>query len=165
MNQSLKNDNFKRVVSSAFEPSPENYEGLSEMHTDIKHIPDIKMATDTFVSMVDGEYDFFGMDHNSVKLNEMIFEILEDPNDGYRSYLGAVRIADRDSQYTFFRNPIAKIEIKAIRDNKKQFYGYYFIDTKDNHVWCRIGTCYIDDYYPSSTCEYCPKLKTESSFS
>jgi len=50
-------------------------------------------------------------------------------------------------------------EVKAIRDNKEQFYGYYFIDTKDNHLWCRIGTCYIDDYYPSFTCWYNPKPK------
>lgn len=160
----MKNDNFKRVVSSAFEPGPGNYEGLSDIHVDIEHIPDIKLATDMFVSMVGGEYDFYGMEHNAVKLNDMIFEILEDPNDGYRSYLGAVRIADSDSQYIFFRRSLAKIRIEAI-DDGEIFMGYYLVDVKDNHVWCRIGTSYVDDYYPSFTCEYSPKLKTEFSFS
>ena len=110
-----KNDKFRRLVSPAFGDDigshEETYEGLYDMHIDVDYIPDIKMATDTFVSMVEGVYDFYGMDHNAVKLNDMTFEILEDPNDGYRSFLGGARIADNDSQYTFFRKPIATIRI------------------------------------------------------
>lgn len=164
----MKNDHFGRCVAPAFMPSEpkHQYDGLTEMNVAIKHIPDIKLATDMFVAMVGGEYDFYGMEHSAVKLNDMIFEILDDPNDGYRSYLGAARIADSDSQYRFFRKPIAKIRIEAIDGGaEKAFEGYHFIDTKDNHVWCRIGTSYIDDYYPSFTCSYYPKLKTESSLS
>ena len=152
----MKNDYFKRLVSSSFEACADDYEGLSCMHTPIEHIPDIKMATDTFVSMANGEYDFYGIDHNAIKLNDMIFEILEDPNDGYRSYLGAVRIADGDTQYTFFRIPIAKVRIKPIEDDN-DFTGYYIIDIKDKHMWGRIGTYYVDDYYPSFACNYYPK--------
>ena len=156
-----KKDRFKRLVSPVFDPNLDyhGYEGLPNMHVDIKFIPDIKLATDIFVSMVGGSYDFYGMDHNAVKLNDMTFEILEDPNDGYRSFLGGARIADKDSRYTFFRKPIATIRIESVEDMQETFEGYYFIDTEDNHLWCRIGTSLTDDYYPSFVCSYTPKKK------
>jgi hypothetical protein len=157
------NDQFRRIVASTFaegifDEDDGDYEGLVEMHHDANTIPDIKLATDTFVSMIGGKYDFYGMDHNAVKLNDMIFEILEDPDDGYRSFLGAVRIADKDSNYTFFRTPIAKVEIKSIDVTElDHFQGYHFIGIKDNHKWGEIGTMYIDDYYPSFVFNYSPK--------
>jgi hypothetical protein len=153
------NDKFKRVVSSIFDNNDDDdgeWDGVVELHHDANTIPDIKLATDTFVSMVGGKYDFYGMTHDAVKLNDMIFEVLEDPDDGYRSFLGAVRIADKDSNHVFFRTPIARVEIKPV-DISEKFSGYYFIDVKDNHRWVEIGTKYLDDYYPSFVCKYNPK--------
>tara|TARA_Y100001973_G_C5198178_1_gene335762 strand:- start:1652 stop:2161 length:510 start_codon:yes stop_codon:yes gene_type:complete len=126
-------------------------------------IPDIKFSTDCFISMVGGEYDFYGMDHNAIKLNDMIFEILEDPDDGYRSYLGAARIPLQDHNYIFFPNPIAKIrlitsdKISWRKEINNDFNGYVILDLRDNHIWALIGTGNIDDYYPYFECRYFPK--------
>ncbi len=129
-------------------------------------IPTLKLATDWFESMVGGEFDLYGLDANCVKLNDMVFELLEDPDDGYRSYLGATRIADSEfiQRLIFFKTPLAKIRISQVHirhddpiNSYEDFQGYHFVDVSDGHVWCKIGTGNFSDYYPYFVCSWHPK--------
>ena len=153
------NNMFNGMVAKHWLPKTEN-EGYT---TSIESVPDIKFATDMFISMVGGKYDFYGICHDAIKLNDMVFQILEDPDDGYRSYLGATRIADSENQYTFFSAPIAKIKIETtskISQNElipEGFRGYIITDCDDNHIWGLIGTGNTDDYYPYVVLDYRPK--------
>ena len=150
-------DHFQHRVNGNFAANPTD----TLYGVDISEIPDIKFATDCFVSMVGGVYDFFGMDLNHIKLNGMVFEFLEDPDDGYRSHLGAVRIPDNDHKAIFFRSPIAQIKIclyhKKLKLNiepPEDFIGYYLEDISDGHIWALIGTGNTLDYYPFFVCKY-----------
>jgi len=95
----------------------------------------------------------------------MIFQMLEDPDDGYRSHLGAVRIPDHENNIGFFKTPIAKIKLETSetqRFNKSvpgDFRGYVLVDISDNHIWALIGTGNTDDYYPFVVLEYNPKFQ------
>ena len=158
------NNMFNGLISVHWMPKcdPELEESQS---VGISEIPDIKFATDCFVSMVGGIYDFHGILNDSVKLNDMIFQILEDPDDGYRSYLGAVRIPEEIESRGFYNKPIAKVRLETSdmqRYNKaipQSFRGYILVDTEDGHIWALIGTGSFDDSYPYCVLDYNPKLK------
>ena len=51
----------------------------------------------------------FGCDGTSFKLDHTVFEVVEDPDDGYRSYLEEVRIV---SGGNFLDLPLAQVEIR-----------------------------------------------------
>ena len=54
----------------------------------------------------------------------------------------------------FFRTPLAKVKVEE--GGGEIFYGFRFVDIKDNHVWLEVGTNYDDSYYP-----YCVLLANE----
>jgi hypothetical protein len=107
------------------------------------------------------EFDFYGVCDNHYKLDNKIWEAIEDPGDGYRSYLQSV---EETSDYTgiFFPEPLAKVIV--VRVNRNYFKGYEIIDVKDNHVWLKIGTDNTDDYYPWFVFDYQPKVPEQNSF-
>lgn len=118
------------------------------------------------------EFAFHGMQNNSVRLNGVVYEFLEDPNDGYRSHLGAVRISSASEHTGYFPNPIANIILVSTDDpdtwpegwnppekeewSDGDFSGFFLIDTIDRHIWCQIGTEYRDVYYPCFISRYMP---------
>ena len=154
------NDVFSRRVDSAFslEKTADHYYGVP-----IKTIPDINDTTDWFVSMVGGTYDLYGVDGTCVKLNDMVFEFLEDPDDGYRSHLGAVRISNDNREHIFFPNPVATIKLikKELTEidhhGQGGFRGYNLVDVKDGHTWAEMGTGNTQDYYPYFVVRWHPK--------
>lgn len=119
------------------------------------------------------EFAFHGMQNNSVRLNGIVYEFLEDPNDGYRSHLGAVRITSAKDHTGYFPNPIASVVLVSTDDpdtwpegwkppEKEEYYdgdfsGFFLIDVSDEHMWCQIGTEYTDVYYPCFVSRYTPK--------
>ncbi len=100
------------------------------------------------------KFGFYGVDNNCFKLGRKIYEAIENEDDGYRSYLDSIIVVNIDG--IFFNKPLATVEVKAIEFN--DFDGYVFEDTKDGHVWLRVGTDYCDDYYPIFIFDYQPKM-------
>jgi hypothetical protein len=133
----------------------------------------ISADCDEYMKLIGCEFDFHGAQGSLVRLNDIVYDFLEDPDDGYRSHLGAVRITPASEHTGFFPNPIARV-ILASTDNKDSwpegwtpppkddwhdgpFSGFFFIDADDHHVWCQIGTEYGDSYYPCMITHYSPK--------
>jgi len=129
---------------------------------------------DEYSKLIGCEFDFHGAQGNFIRLNNVVYEFLEDPDDGYRSHLGAVRISSASDHTGFFPNPISKVILVSTDseetwpDNwtppKKEVYhdgpfsGFFFLDTDDHHIWAKIGTEYGDSYYPVFISSYNPKI-------
>lgn len=89
---------------------------------------------------------FYGVDNTFYKLDDTVWEAIENPDDGYRSYLGSIEKVD-DSTQIFFSEPLATVRIEEV-DEAGGFEGYRFIDIEDEHVWLEVGTSYHDAWYP-----------------
>ena len=106
--------------------------------------------------------DYYGADSASheFKVEGIVFKVLEDPDDGYRSHLGAIEYGEQSSAI-FFRQPIAKVAIEMYdgenRDYLQGNQGYRLVDVKDGHVWLEFGTDNTDDYYPCFVFRHMPK--------
>ena len=113
----------------------------------------------TFEGLVGEVFNFYGVDGNCFKLGKNVFEAIEDPGDGYRSYLNEVKLISREEcearKLTFFRTPIAKVEVVE----SPTLSGHNLIDTSDGHVWLEVGTDNYDDWYPQCVFNYAPKEK------
>ena len=128
---------------------------------------------DEYMKLIGCEFDFHGAQDNLVRLNNVVYEFLEDPDDGYRSHLGAVRISPASEHTGFFPNPVARVILVSTNEKESwpdewtpppqeeyhdgPFSGFYLIDSDDYHVWCQIGTEYHDSYYPCFVTHYSPK--------
>lgn len=102
--------------------------------------------------------DFYGMENNFFKLDDEIYEAIEDPDDGYRSYLSEIKPTtdkEADDQLIFFQNPIDRVKI--VKSTAKDFEGYDIVSVEDEHVWVRVGTDHDDSYYPSCVINYNPR--------
>ncbi len=113
----------------------------------------------TFQELVDQkrELDFYGMDGSFFKLDDDIYEAVEDPSDGYRSYLDEIKSIpeqEADSNFIFFQNVIDRVKIVQYNAT---FTGYEIVSVEDGHVWVRVGTDNMDDYYPYCRIEYHPR--------
>ena len=135
--------------------------------------PSLERDIEEFQRLVGCEFDFHGEQNACVRLNNLVYEFLSDPDDGYRSHLGAVICTPASSHTGFFPNPIARV-VLVDSDNEKSwpdewlpptneghadgpFHGYFLIDADDYHVWCQVGTEYYDAYYPCFVSRYTPK--------
>ena len=139
--------------------------------------PSLARDIDEFQRLIGVEFDFHGSQGNSVRLNNCVYEFLRDPDDGYRSHLGAVSCTPASDHTGYFPNPIARVILVATDDEESwpdewtppqeenheaPFHGYYFVDTDDFHVWAQIGTEYYDAYYPMFITRYTPKRPLEA---
>ena len=100
------------------------------------------------------EFDFYGVCNNEFKLGDTVYEAVEDPDDGYRSYLGSIEVKNSDG--IFFGMPLARVKAVAVSDHR-DLDGWEFVDVTDGHVWLRVGTDCGDSYYPYFVFEYSPK--------
>jgi len=101
------------------------------------------------------ELDYFGADtaEYEFKVDSIIFKVLEDPDDGYRSMLGAIEYSEDQSSSIFFSSPVARVKIETYRGLVPDSEGevckcYRLVDVEDGHVWLEFGTKNTDDYYP-----------------
>lgn len=111
--------------------------------------------------MVGKEFNFHGIADNCFRLDDVMYEAVEDPDDGYRSMMECVRIVPAASR-PFFIAPIARVRISESPPNKESSYDqvdqtWDLVDVSDGHVWLTLGTKNTDDYYPWFAFEYFPK--------
>jgi hypothetical protein len=125
-----------------------------------------------FDSLVGQEYDFYGVDTACFALGVgegvVVFEAIEDPDDGYRSHLDTI-IVNMEGKI-FFRTPIARVRLEHVKyesgndsdEERTRFYngldGYRLVDVEDPaHIWLYVGTENLNDYYPGFIFSYEPK--------
>ncbi len=128
------------------------------------------MMMNHFLSLVDGVVDYYGADagENEFKVDGMVFKVLEDPDDGYRSHLGTIEYSN-ESEGIFFHRPIAKVRIESFQNEPSSdpddylgtgyCEGYRLVDTTDGHEWLIFGTANTNDYYPYFVFKHSPKLE------
>jgi hypothetical protein len=136
-----------------------------------KDIPYWEQVFTHFASLENSVVDYYGADGASheFKVDDIIFRVLEDPDDGYRSHLGVIEYGEQ-SNAIFFRSPVAKVRIESFeraptaeKEGLEIDYestagsGYRFIDVEDGHVWLEFGTNNTDDYYPYFVFKHSPK--------
>lgn len=92
---------------------------------------------------------------NRFQLGTVIFEAIEDENDGYRSMLQEV-IVVKDNAKTRKGDFLASVKIKQVTD-PYDFEGWELVDEEDGHIWLKLGTNNADDYYPYFTFDFTPK--------
>jgi hypothetical protein len=117
-----------------------------------------------FCNLENAILDYYGADggDNTFKIDDVVFKVLEDPNDGYRSMLGAIEYTGEHNSI-FFSTPIARVKIVTYENiNDDEFgnsknHGYRLIDVSDGHVWLEFGTHNYDDYYPYFVFRHFPK--------
>lgn len=112
---------------------------------------------DALKELVGTWHNLYGVDNNFFKLGKKVYEANEDESDGYRSYLGSIKLSDKKS-LIFFKQPIAKVKIVEVNGNP--FDGYHFVDSS-GHIWLEIGTDGNDDYYPWFVFKWNPKEHTK----
>ena len=113
---------------------------------DICEIQPIETSTRWFCSMVNGTYDYYGSVENQIKLNDMVFEFIEDEPEIGSTSLGAVyfpEISDEDMK-AFSEIP-TKVTLKTYIDgfNLGSERGYCLINEK-NEVVFKVGTKLLD---------------------
>ncbi len=118
-------------------------------------------------------FNFYGVCNGYFKLDDVVWEAQEDPDDGYRSMLDEVKKLDgvKDDReldnLIFFGSPIAQVRVEEI-DGYYQtedvsytweecIRGYRLVDVVDEHVWLIVGTSDYNDYYPCYRFTYFPK--------
>ncbi len=132
----------------------------------------MEMACSHFLSLVGIELDYYGCDQsdNTFMVDKIVFKVLEDPDDGYRSCLGTMDYTklhrDRPTSI-FYKQPITKVKIVAFSEdegdeedkygNDGEKYGYRLIDVEDDHCWLEFGTNHYDSYYPFFIFTHTPK--------
>lgn len=127
-----------------------------------------------FSALRDMDLNYYGADsgEQEFKVDDIVFKVLEDPDDGYRSCLGCIDYGEQ-SRGIFFRKPLAKVRIKSFdltETNTSPAYaysdaspatqtsvGYRLVDVRDGHIWLEFGTDHADDYYPYFIFRHYPK--------
>lgn len=112
----------------------------------------------SFEVLMDKEHKFYGVDNNCFKLGNQVFEVVENEDDGYRSFLGSIEILGnwKEMGLIFPKYSFARVKLEESYEGY-DFEGYHLIDTDDGHVWLRFGTENTSDYYPCFVFEYCAK--------
>ena len=129
---------------------------------DLKHQVYRDMVFKHFATLEGMTLEYFGADaaSNEFKVDGIIFKVLEDPNDGYRSCLGVIEYGEQ-SDSIFFRKSLAKVRIETYEGRNVDYsqgdQGYQLVDIEDGHVWLEFGTDNTDDYYPYFIFRHTPK--------
>ena len=105
------------------------------------------------------EYEFYGVWSNHFKIGNLVFEAIEDPDDGYRSYLDSVVLCNEDTENMknkFPRKPLGVVRVICSGDSNGTKNEIDIIDVKYNHKWLSVYTNHNCDYYPYFVFEYSP---------
>ena len=115
------------------------------------------MVGQHFASLLGMPLEYYGADsgEHTFNIDGITFKVIENPDDGYRSYLGPIDYSGTHSSL-FFKQPIAKVKIVEFSDESPSHdndvwinqldQGYRLIDIEDGHVWLQFGTANYDDY-------------------
>ena len=89
-------------------------------------------------------------------LNDISFSFIEDPDDGYRSTLDKVIVGEfQEVKNTF--SPVNVYFTYVNEDREDMIYGALTAMTINPYI-LRIGTDHTDDYYPTYTAEWDPRI-------
>lgn len=96
---------------------------------------------------------------------DRVFMAFEDNNDGYRSQMGPLFVADGDA-YEILNGPdYIRRDVVGRHVTQGEYSGeadiLELIDTQTGHTWLRVGTENIDDYYPSFVAAWFPMDPTK----
>jgi hypothetical protein len=98
---------------------------------------------------------YYNNHSNQFQLGDVLFEVIEDEEDGYRSSMREVAVINTNAE----RKPgdfLGFVKIQS--ENEGNFDGYHLIDTDNSHIWLQFGTDNNDDYYPTFVFNFQPKL-------
>jgi hypothetical protein len=117
----------------------------------------------TLDELIGQEVYFYGVDGNRFRIGltaraGVVFEAIEDPDDGYRSCLRSVESVEPKTTDVFSTRSFAKVVVEKAPEMRRytRFDGYQL--REGSHVWLMLGTDNSDDYYPSFTFDYTPRL-------
>ena len=119
-------------------------------------------------TLVGIDLDFYGAESQAFKVDGVVFEVLEDPDDGYRSHMAGI-LARSEKGYNFYSKPFATVRLEKFHVEEQdefsfeRMHGYRLVDIDDGHVWLTFGTEWHDDYYPMFIFEYAPKENVKQS--
>jgi len=127
---------------------------------DPKYYEYLKMAKESMEYLLDRDFYFYGVYQNQFKLDDLIFEAVEDPQDGYRSSMGAICVMQTENAKFFHKKPLAKVTLQPM--DRYEAEGYKLVDEK-GYIWLEFGTENMDDYYPCFIFHYTPD-ETQKSY-
>jgi hypothetical protein len=100
-------------------------------------------------------------------LDDKVYLAFEDDNDGYRSCMGALFVADAEAYNLWSPDYIRrKVVCRHLTQNNDKYDTspcdiLEVIDVENGHCWLRVGTENIDDYYPSFIAVWTPMPPAE----
>lgn len=99
----------------------------------------------------EGYLPFYGAVNHVFRTGDVFYQVIEDPNDGYRSSCENLDvIADPGG---LFDTPIDWVRTVGI-DPKKEVM---FLVAADGHIWLEFGTEDYAEYYPGFVFRYHPR--------
>ena len=98
------------------------------------------------------EGEFFGVDNNCFKIGNIVFEAMEDAEDGYRSLMKEIQVRKDVDGLIFFRAALDHVKVVRVDEDI-----WNLVSLEDGHVWLEIGTDYADSYYPFFVFTYHPR--------
>jgi hypothetical protein len=112
---------------------------------------------DTATEKADNSYNSYNEDFDVVRfvLDGRTYKAIEDPSDGYRSYLQDLIVTDEVISNTF--PPQEVIGIMKENDNYSVNDTIQFFDIVTGKIVLEIGTDNTDDYYPYCVMNWYPE--------
>lgn len=86
------------------------------------------------------------------ELDGQVYEAVENPSDGYRSYMDKLILSNKK-----VRNKIPEIQVVCVYRDDNDCDLLDFIDCKNGKVFLTVGTKHVGDYYPVCIFEYHPE--------
>lgn len=84
------------------------------------------------------------------KLDGVVYVAIEDPSDGYRNYLGELKVDTKE-----INNAFTGVEVKGVYKESGDVI-LCLVDTTTNEAVLTVGTDYSDDYYPYFVANFNP---------
>lgn len=85
-------------------------------------------------------------------LDNITYIAVEDPSDGYRSYMGTLLQIDEPCKIK-----IPDVPVVCHMKDESNYDVLVFRDALSGRVVLELGTCYTDSYYPYCVMEYHPE--------
>lgn len=106
-----------------------------------------------------GEYDGALIKDKTFKFANIVWQVIEDNLDDYRSMLDYIVYCDKEYAPGLFTN-VATVKLQRSKDYKRNVtWGCWILtDVVDQHIWLKIGTDYADELFPRVIFKHCPKV-------
>ena len=85
-------------------------------------------------------------------LDGVTYVAIEDPDDGYRSYMGEIKVSDEPCS-----TPLPDIPVVCRMSDDPRKTLLIFTDANNGEDIMLLGTSYVDDWYPCCIMQYFPE--------